>query len=75
MAELPIQHSSHLFTVRIWQEDVGEGKHEWRGIVKYVISKEERSFRDCESVGMLMLSLLPQSTANTELPLINHRKR
>lgn len=27
---------SHLFTIRIWQEDLGQGQFEWRGKVQHV---------------------------------------
>lgn len=38
-------HRSHLFTVRIWPEAVGE-EIEWRGKVQHVTSGETRYFRD-----------------------------
>jgi hypothetical protein len=41
----PLQHS-HLFTVRLWTEQVGNGQVERRGQVHYVLSGERRSFRD-----------------------------
>jgi len=37
---------SHLFTVRLWLEDLGEGRAEWRGKVQHVTSGEVRYFRD-----------------------------
>ncbi len=48
---LPIQGNSklahsQLFTVRIWQEDLGQGHYEWRGKVRHVTSGEVRYFRD-----------------------------
>ncbi|CAG0956636.1 carboxymethylenebutenolidase [Anaerolineae bacterium] len=36
----------HSFTVRIWNEDLGDGKTEWRGKVQSVTSREARYFRD-----------------------------
>lgn len=42
---------------------------------EYIFSKEERSFRGYELIGSLMLSLLPQSTATTALPLLNQQRR
>ncbi len=36
----------HLFTVRVWREDLGEGRSEWRGKVQHVLSGEVRYFRD-----------------------------
>lgn len=39
-------HHSQLFTVRLWQEELGEGRSEWRGKVQHVLSGEARYFRD-----------------------------
>jgi hypothetical protein len=39
-------HRSHLFTVRLWTESMGEGQVERRGQVHYVLSGERWSFRD-----------------------------
>lgn len=36
---------SHLFTIRLWQEVLREGRTEWRGQIKYVISGQTRYFR------------------------------
>jgi len=37
---------SRLFTVRLWLEDLGDGRSEWRGKVQHVLSGEARYFRD-----------------------------
>ena len=37
---------SQLFTVRVWREDLGEGRSEWRGKVQHVLSGEARYFRE-----------------------------
>ncbi len=37
---------SHLFMVRMWMEDLGDGKTEWRGQVKHVLNGEVRYFRE-----------------------------
>ena len=37
---------SELFTVRMWPEDVGEGRIEWRGKVQHALSGESRYFRE-----------------------------
>jgi len=37
---------SELFSVRVWREDVGTGRIEWRGKVEHVLSGETRYFRD-----------------------------
>jgi hypothetical protein len=38
--------SSHLFTLRLWLEDLGDGRADWRGKVQHVNSGEARYFRD-----------------------------
>jgi len=38
--------SSHLFTLRLWPEDLGGGQTDWRGKVQHVNSGEARYFRD-----------------------------
>ena len=39
------QYPTQLFTVRLWQESVGNGQSEWRGKVQHVTSGEARYFR------------------------------
>lgn len=39
-------HRSHLFTVRLWAEELGAGQSEWRGKVQHVLSGETHYFRD-----------------------------
>lgn len=36
---------SHLFTLRLWEEALGEGKAEWRGRVQEIASGETAFFR------------------------------
>lgn len=37
---------SHLFTLRLWGEPLGDGRVELRGRVQHVLSGERRHFRD-----------------------------
>jgi hypothetical protein len=37
---------SHLFTLRLWSEDLGSGQTDWRGKIQHVNSGEARYFRD-----------------------------
>ncbi len=52
MPKPPLVQSDHepvhaqLFTLRMWREDLGEGRSEWRGKVQHVTSGEARYFRD-----------------------------
>jgi hypothetical protein len=49
---------SHLFTVRLWPEALGDGRAEWRGEVRYVSSGETRYFRDWPTLVALFLEML-----------------
>jgi hypothetical protein len=44
------RHRSHLFTLRLWPEALGDGQTEWRGKVQHVLSGEARYFRDWEAL-------------------------
>ena len=41
---------SHLFTLRVWPEDVEDGSTEWRGRIQHTASSETVYFRDWESM-------------------------
>ena len=53
---------SHLFTLRLWAEPLGEGRSEWRGRVQHVASGETRYFRDWSTLVTLLLEMLPRSS-------------
>jgi len=57
-AQLPTR--THLFTVRLWLEELGEGQREWRGEVHYVVSGEVRYFRDWPTLIALLQAMLPK---------------
>jgi hypothetical protein len=46
---------SYLFTVRVWPEELGDGRVEWRGRVQYVSSGETLLFRDWNSLVTFLL--------------------
>lgn len=46
----PRANLPHMFTIRIWNEDLGDGRTEWRGKVQSANSREARYFRDEESL-------------------------
>lgn len=50
-----------LFTVRVWQEDLGEGRVEWRGKVQHVASGEAHYFRDWETLIEYLQDVLENS--------------
>jgi len=51
---------THLFTVRVWREDLGEGQTEWRGEVQEVVSGEMRYFREWQTLPALVQAMLPK---------------
>jgi hypothetical protein len=45
--EQELQHPhSHLFTLRIWEEALGEGNTEWRGRLQEIVTGDTVFFRD-----------------------------
>lgn len=56
---------SQLFMVRVWLEDLGDGKTEWRGKVQCVASGEVFYFRDWQSLIALLQKLLAPPQINT----------
>jgi hypothetical protein len=58
MADEPRKLYSHLFTVRVWQEDLGQGRLEWRGKVQHVMSGEGFYFREWQDLIVRLKSLL-----------------
>ena len=51
-------HSSHLFMLRLWPEDLGSGQTDWRGSVQHVNSGEARYFRDWPTLEAFVEGLL-----------------
>jgi hypothetical protein len=49
---------SHLFTLRLWQEDLGDGGAEWRGQLQHVLTGDVGHFRDWPSLIVLLQDLL-----------------
>ena len=61
------QHSrSHLFTVRVWQEEVGQDLREWRGKVQLITDGNVRYFRGWEGLVPLLLSMLSEVETHSE---------
>jgi hypothetical protein len=46
--------------VRVWTEDLGAGRTEWRGKVKYVMSGELRYFRDWSNLITILQEMLAE---------------
>ena len=53
----PLSAPSHLFTVRLWPNDLGEGQVEWRGKVQHVLSGEAHYFREWQELNTHLLGM------------------
>ncbi|HJT58419.1 MAG TPA: hypothetical protein VJ761_18075 [Ktedonobacteraceae bacterium] len=60
------QPRSHLFTVRVWQEEIGAGQSEWRGKVQLLPSGEVRYFREWATLVPLLLTMLSESQTDVQ---------
>ena len=60
MDQAPQPPHTHLFTVRLWLEELGAGQTEWRGEVHHVVSGETRYFRDWPTLVALLQAMLPK---------------
>jgi hypothetical protein len=57
----PAGPSSHLFIVRVWEEEPGRGSEAWRGKVQHVLSGEAYYFRSWEELAGHLRAMLPRS--------------
>ena len=59
---------SELFTVRLWQEDLGDSQTEWRGKVQHVQGGEAFYFREWSMLIAALLKMLqePESHAKAD---------
>jgi hypothetical protein len=58
MDQAQVPSPTHLFTVRLWREDLGAGQREWRGELHEVVSGEVRYFREWPALIALLQALL-----------------
>jgi hypothetical protein len=58
------RHPSQLLTVRPWQEDLGDGRTEWRGQLQHVLSGETHYFRERLTLIALLQAMLPAETGS-----------
>ena len=56
---------SQLFMVRLWPEDAGGGRTDWRGKVQHVNSGEARYFRDWATLEAFLEKLLGSEEEST----------
>jgi hypothetical protein len=59
-------HHSHLFTLRLWPEALGDGQVEWRGQVRHLGSGETRYFRQWPVLMAFLRDVLPELTDNLD---------
>ena len=52
---------SHLFTIRLWLEELSDSRSEWRGQVQLVASGETRYFRNWEALVAHLNDMLAES--------------
>lgn len=57
---------SHLFTLWLWTEEIGEGHREWRGRVQAITSGEDRYFRDWPILIANLRQMLPPAETQLE---------
>jgi hypothetical protein len=55
----PHPSATVIFTLRLWQEGLGQGLCEWRGEVKNVQTGEVRYFRSWAEIAALVPAMLP----------------
>lgn len=58
MANDQEHYPSHLFTIRLWEEALGDDHQEYRGKVQHVVSGEARHFRDWTTLEAFLLEKL-----------------
>jgi hypothetical protein len=61
-----VQPRSHLFTVRVWEEQIGADQTEWRGKVQLLTSGEVRYFRGWAALVPLLLTMLAESQSDSQ---------
>ncbi len=61
-----VQPRSHLFSVRVWEEEIGPNQSEWRGRVQFLNTGETRYFREWEGLVPLLIALLAEAASEAE---------
>ncbi len=64
MEQEPQHAGSHLFTVRVWQEELGGGQAEWRGRAQDIATGNAAYFRDWPG----LIAVLSRLVETTEAP-------
>lgn len=66
--ENSFEYNSHLFTVRVWQEEISHTDAEWRGRLQHVPSGQVYYFRNWGTLIRHLLSMLPDGGYATLQP-------
>jgi hypothetical protein len=56
-----VRPRSHLFTVRVWEEEVGTDQTEWRGKIQLFTNGDVHYFREWAALVPLLLMMLSES--------------
>ena len=62
---------SHLFAVRVWEEETEVDQTEWRGRVQLFTSGEVRYFRDWTALAQLLIEMLSQKDSPGYMTISN----
>ncbi len=62
---------SQLFTLRLWVEDVGNGRSEFRGTLKHVLTCETHHFRDWTTLTQLIEASMATASKSRQTDEIN----
>ncbi len=57
---------SHLFTLRFWREDLGNGRADWRGKAQHITSGEVRYFREWSVLKAFLEEMLYKMDEDTD---------
>jgi hypothetical protein len=61
------QHSrSHLFTIQLWQEELGQGQTECRGKVQHVSSGKVHYFREWPKLILFLQTIVSTSESGLQ---------
>ncbi len=68
MEQEPQYPGSHLFTIRLWQEELGGGQTEWRGRAQDIVTGAEAYFRDWPGLIAVLSRLLEAKERSPDDP-------
>jgi hypothetical protein len=57
---------SHLFTVQLWQEELGQGQTEWRSKAQHVSSGQVHYFREWPKLILFLQTMLSTPEPGTQ---------